>query len=251
MPKGAETIDLDQPIGPGDKEIFLALTASQDAPEVVIPDDVDPSTLWDYLRVGSKLVARAQEAINRLKPMIGRMLVVLQKHPHLYEAYGYRNFDHFMTEGMPKLFGIHRSDAYNCLAVAKNLSFLPQDRMNTIGFTKLSFLAGAIKKTTQDGTPIEMRERNRNEWVNAAETMTLNELKGKMAVRGLIEPGEKDFDTIAMRVSKITKEEWEKFIVTPEIQAYCESDSAGDIFARMLAEVTNEWIARATDALRP
>src|SRR5215472_16387690 len=130
---------------PEEQDIFRQLTTTTLAPNQLIPMDMDPARAWKNLLIASKLVRAAEEAIAKLKPYIGRLLVLVRENPFLYEEHGYRTFNDFMTDGMPALFKISRAEAYNCLKVARELGFLSADQLTEIGFAKLNVLASIVK----------------------------------------------------------------------------------------------------------
>jgi hypothetical protein len=235
---------------PEETEIFRRLIASNEPAAVVIPDDMEPAELWRYLSVTVKGLTRAQQALTRLKPLLGRILMLVKKHPQLYKSHGYEGFNDFMTNGVPALFGMSRPEAYNCVKVAEVLDFLPPEQMEQIGFTKLNVLATAIRRATDPGMPLEMIEKKREFWVREAREGTIVRLKEQMETQGLTEPGELDRVPLVLSVTPTTKKEWGEMVASDEIRAICQSDDPGVIFDRMMAETKGEWIAQAVDAMR-
>lgn len=245
-----ELHNVDAPLTEAEAEAFLGLTSEPQAAEIALPTDIVPAKLWLYLESSGKMYRRANDAIARLKPTLGRILDLLRYHPHLYEAYGYTTWTDFMSRGMWDKFRICRAEAFGCVQVAKALGFLPAATLEQIGTSKLKVVARALRDALPDGSSIEMIERKRNEWVQAGLTLTTPQLHEKMANAGLIEAGQLDYYNLVIRVNTATKDEWQRVIAIPEIRQYCETEEPGGILAVMIAECEGHFIAKMKDAIR-
>jgi len=234
-----------------EQQVWQALVISERSPLETIPEDLSAENVWLYLNVVCKGLTRAQQAVSRLKPFFGRILLLVQKHPHLYEQHGYKTFSDFITSGVPALFGISRPEAWNCIRVAEQINFLPSGKMEELGFSKLNLLAKAIKNSTQDGMAIEMVQKKRDEWVAIAEgNITVKQFGEIIATKQQGNDGENETVALILYVSTDVKKRWHDFVRTPEIQAYCGSESEGAILSRLMDECELEWTTKEHDAGR-
>jgi hypothetical protein len=233
-----------------EQDIIRKLLSSTETAEKIIPDDpslMDAETLWKYLAASCKAMSRVNDAISKLKPLVGRMLIVIQKHPDLYESQGYRTYDDFMTRGVPSLFSISRPEAYNAKNIANNLGFLNPPEMAEIGMTKLRIVASAMKASTIEGMPQELVDGKRKEWVDAAKTMNVADLRAKQVTDGQCGPGENEYGAINIVTSKATKERWNDFRKNPLIIGFVDGKSLIDC---MIDECEASWIPQAEEAMR-
>jgi hypothetical protein len=231
--------------------IWQTLIKSEVSAAETIPDNLPASELWSYLRVVTRGLGKAQQAISRLKPFLGRILILIKQHPHLYEQHGYQTYSDFMSHGVPAMFGVSRPEAFNCAKVAEQLQFLPANQMEKMGFSMLNSLSTAIKRSTQDGMPVEMVQAKRDFWVaQATSGITVKQFQEKMEDAAVIANGEMDRVTIVLLVTPDMRKRWNEFVAQPEIQAYCNCETPEGILERMLEECEPHWLATANDALR-
>ena len=230
-----------------EQRIMLHLISSEGSAESVIPSDIAPEQLWLYLTASCKTMAKVSDAISKLKPFIGRLFVVLQKHPHLFSQQGYDTFDEFMTNGVPKILGISRADAYNCMRIANTLGFLPGEKLAEFKFSKLNVLASALQRDIDPGMTAEAVQEKRDYWVKAAENSTVEELKQRIYDKNLADQDSLDLVTLTINVTKPVKDHWHEFWTDPDIRAFCGSEAPGSILERMMQECSGEWKARARD----
>lgn len=233
-----------------DAAIFKALMSTKEAANVIIPDDISTDDLLRYLSVTAKAINKAQDAMTRLKPFLGRILLVA-KERKLWKDLGYSSYDDWMTRGVRDLYGVNRTDGFACVKIAETLGFLPTEKVEELGFSKLSVLATAIRRSTDEGMPVEMREARTSEWVKAAEEHTVREFKDLIVTKGYADKGELDAKVpLMLMVNPEQKKFLDEFVGCPEVQSYCGSSDAGTILVRSAEEARGEWTAQVADSLR-
>ena len=232
-------------------EVWKSLTTAETPATVAIPEDLSAENVWLYLNVVVKGLSRAQQAVSRLKPFLGRLLLLVRKHPHLYEQQGYANFSEFITNGVPALFGVSRPEAWNCIRVSEVLDFLPAQQMEKMGFSRLNVLAAVLKKEIPDGMSMEMVEKKRGYWVAAAESnITVKEFQQKVETEMQLPKGDLSIVALTLYCSEDVRKRWQDFVKMPEVQSICDSESEGVILSRLLDECELEWVTKAHDAER-
>jgi hypothetical protein len=236
---------------PAENEIWNTIATSPKTAAQLIPDTLTPAEVWDYLKVVTTGLQTAQRAVAKLKPFLGRILVLVRQHEHLYKQLGYESFNDFMGKGVPLQFNISRAEAFNCLRIAEVLPNVPSGQLESLGFSKLNVIASAVRNTTQEGMSVEMVQQKTDYWVSRAETQTAKDLREEVedqiqANRGELGPKA----SVVIYVSPETKKRWREFVADANIQSYCNSEDPGSIFERLLDECSLEWSATVTDALR-
>lgn len=239
------------PYSPEEVKLIGELSRTNESPNELIPDDIDPQTLSRYLSAVSKAYCKAQDIMTRLKPFFGRILLLYKRRPQLYLDLGYKDYDDWMSRGVPILHGVSRGEAYNCVTIAEELGFLTATKMEELKIGKLNYLAKAIRRTVTEDMPIEMREAKRAEWVALAEQNTVRGFKELMEAQHLIEPGECEPKVVvALHVAPPVKERWEGFVADEGIQQHCETQDGGQIFERMIDECETEWKAQVAQRFK-
>ena len=248
----SDTNSLPTPIFSEDQQaIWATLASSNKSAEELIPEDLSPTNVWAYLQVVTIGLKRAQQAVSRLKPYFGRILLLVQKHEHLYTQLGYQSFNDFMTRGVEDLFTISRAEAFNCLRIAEVLPTIPSDTMEAIGFSKLNLVASAVRKQTGPGSTIEMRKEKVDFWVAAAQSSTVKKLRETVENETQTPPGDLGpQEPVTIFCTPEVKKRWKEFSADVNTQAYCNSEFPGVIFEHMLDECVLEWAAVVADATR-
>lgn len=217
----------------GDAKLLNALMDQDARVDVVIPDSIQPDDLWRSMELCCNVLIRMKDATKKLKPMVGRMLLVLQRYPEIYKSRGYKRFDDFMTDGMDKLMGISRAEAYHCMRIAKNLPSLTPSDWDKIGIAKLELLAR--DDVAQYAPKILEQAKDKR--------VTVGALKQIIYDQKFAEPGRLDYTTIVLNVPKTCKELWTEFWQHPAIREWAGSNSEGMIFERLLQESMGECIS--------
>lgn len=222
----------DKKFSAAEVEILRGVLEPDASISLIIPEQIDPKKLWDTFEVCCHVVTRLKEAGDKVKPLIGRMLVVLEDYPEILRAKGYETYEDFMKRGMPELFRICRSEAYAARRVAEKFPSLPIEEFKQIGIAKMQVLA----QGTGEG------EKDCDELLEYAKEHTVAEVKERIRVKKHMAEGEMDFCDIIIPGNVDIARQWKTFREAPEIQAYCETENPGRIFALMIAECLGHWL---------
>ncbi len=217
-----------------------ALLSPETAIEVVVPDNTPPEQLWSQLAVLIKTYTRLRAGIGRIKPLIGRVLQLLQKHPEVWARRGFRSWDDFMSRGLPGDLGISRAELYHTKAVADTLPGLELGTAEKLGFTKLSRVAQAVKHDPQ----------KKDFWLQRAEQVDVKQLTEEIAHAKCVEPGDMEMDTLTIVVPKTVKKRMLTFLADPDVQRFVESESPGTILGRLMDECELEWKTRVRESIQ-
>jgi hypothetical protein len=221
----------DEKFSQAELEVLRGLLDPTGRVDLVIPKDMNPQDLWVSFEVCCKAISRIKRASSAVKPLIGRMLVVLQDYPEVITAHGYANYEDFMVRGMDELFGISRAEAYACRQMAEHLPSLTVEDFREIGVAKLYLVAQATDEKQKDCA----------EFLEFARNHTVSELKQKVATKKHLAKGELDAALIMIPANRDIEKAWKSFWTDKRIQAFCETENPGRIFACMIAECANSW----------
>lgn len=234
-------------LSPEEAKIVGELLNTERSAVDALPDDIAADDLWRKLSATAKALSRIQAAVGKLKPFLGRMLVLLQRHPELHQNIGYDNFNDFMSKGCWEFFQVSRNEAFACKRVAEEIgNRLTPEEVSNIGFTKVALAATAIRKRTDVGMLPEARERVIKEWVEAARESTVIEIKEKMADYGIIEAGELEMETLVMNLRKDVRERYLAFRKASFVRAHAGGESDSLILDAMMMECST-WEASVAE----
>lgn len=223
-----------------DRSVLASVLDSDSSISVVIPEEIDSNKLWDTIETCCRVAGAVSKASDRIKPIIGRLLVILKDHPEVYQERGYATYEDFMCRGMSELFGISRTEAYACRKVAENFPSLTVDEFQRIGVRKLYVLAAATKEG--DSHADKLVEKALDPDVNRAE------LLGYVAELKHMDAGEFELTRVAITTTKETAAMWKDFMGSREVQAFVgngtDPATEGAIFRKMIEECFGEWMAQ-------
>lgn len=224
-----------------ERTVLTGLLSREGNIDVVIPDSISQSELWETLSVCCGVFYRMRRAASHLKLLIGRALVLLKDTPAIYKSRGFNSFDDFMTKenGLPGITGISRSELYKAKTVAEKLPTIGLSEVRAMGFTKLALLAEATTEAAPDF----------QEWVTQATEGTIPQLKEKMYRSDKqIPEGSVDWEVVQFTVTVEQKQLIDAFMVDPDMIAYCCNNNPGFILTRMIEECEAEWRLQAQGA---
>jgi hypothetical protein len=214
-------------------EVLRGLLDPTGRVDLIIPETINPQDLWRTFEVCCKTIAQLKRAGSVVKPMVGRMLVLLRDYPEIIQSKGYSNYEDFMNRGMDELFGISRAEAYACRLVAEKLPSLTVEQFREIGIAKLQLISQATGE----------KEKDCNDFLEFAKNHTVAQLKVKVAEKKHLPEGELDAELIVIQANRDIASTWKQFITDKRVCAYAETEQPGRILALMIAEVANQWLA--------
>lgn len=235
-------------------DIIRELMRTQKSPEQLIPDDIEPSILKQYADLASQAYITAQASVTRIRPFMGRILLIYKRRSELYKDLHYQTFDQWMTDGVMTYYKIARSDAYALINIAEQLGDLPAQKLAELGMNKLKTLSNILKEQNK-GVTVEMKLENRDKWVAIAESGSEKDLAALAVARNVVDEG-----ALVPRVPLV-------FSVTPQIKERAEQFKANEqirqfitqrvgmfddsIFLEaLISECEPEWLGQMEDAIR-
>jgi hypothetical protein len=208
--------------------------------EAVIPPDATAEDMWNTLDACVRGLKMLEVRTLRLKPIIGRLLLMFENKPSLYKTLGYETYSEFMNKGVYELLGLHRTSAYEGKLVARDWPQITPDQYATkIGPKKLNVLS----KFTNG------RNSTAEHWIKAAETMKVSELQQCVEQRGLIAKGETIGAVITIKTNRDFYARYFEFMEDGRVQSVVGSKSHDKILEAMISEVFDEWIQRHEDEI--
>jgi hypothetical protein len=228
-----------------DEEKFLldGLLADDGARiDVVLRSDSSPADIAAALDVCSKVHGKLQKANMKLKPIIGRILVLAQDKPEVFELCKCKTFNEFASEYIPKLTGMTRAEAYQCKRIVEKFPSITIKDFEDIGYVKM----GLLCKVTQEGAPSKEKwfkeaKEHFDDETKAVVPTTIDSFKVYIAERGYGDKG--DLDTVVLEVvmSKETAKEIKAFWNNRAYQDYVGSKDHGEMLKAAIGEVSIQW----------
>lgn len=186
-----------------------------------IPENASLESVETTLHLAISGYKRLHEAAEKLKPIIGRILLTVESRK-LFKP-GYKNFTAFVMEKVVKEMGFPRTNAFEALRIAKAFPSLSAAEYTNIGGTRL-LLAARITNEQDD----EYRKI-----LTRASRMTVEEFREQVKLMDAAATGEAPADTrkvIQIRVPEPVYVRWQTAL-----------RNAGDVPA---AEVFDQMLIR-------
>lgn len=207
--------------------------------EAVIPKDPSPNELWAFLSLCAQGTFLLESRLERIKPIIGKVLLMFQEKPSLYKDLGYETFEEFRREGVGKKLGLSRTTLWETQVIARDWPQLLEnpDRYNKIRRSKLNIL-----KSFSTG-----RDNNSDALLRLAEKMSSTELRQYCEQRGFISPGETLPATIVIQSSLDIAQRWKLWAQDGRIHSIVGSSQPDKILDAMMEECMHGWIEQHED----
>jgi hypothetical protein len=200
----------------------------------VIPPEASAENLWKTLDACIRGMGILETRMLRLRPVIGKLLVIFENKPSLYKELGYETWSEFMKNGVNGILGLHRTAAYQSLYVAREWKQIDPDRYAKLGPKRMEIL----KQVTTGSSP------NAETWLKTAESMKVGQLQAYVEQRGFTTPGETAGATITIPTNQAVYSQWRGLIGDGRIQSWVGSKEPGKILEAMIQETYNEWVTK-------
>lgn len=201
--------------------------------ELAVPEGTEPQELYRNLSVCIKALAYLDRTSIRIKPLVGRMLRLIQRQPKVYQQFGYRNFEDFLTKGVCEKLGLSRSNLYECKQIADKWPSMTVEQYAKIGATKLAI----ISRFCDENSAMASRMLKR------AETNSISELRVWAEEKKLIDSGELNAAVIVINTNRTVANQWNEMLNNPQVAATVGSAQPGEIFLAMIREFSSTWQA--------
>lgn len=198
--------------------------------EAVIPADATGEELWSTLDACVRGYHLLEARMLRLKPIIGRILLMFENKPSLYKDLGYDTYSDFTRRGVYDKLGIHHANAYECVLVARDWKQLGPDRYPKIGPKKLNILS---KYATG-------RDPNAEALLQTAERMKVREFQEWSVQRGFIERGETEGATITITTNQAIAKHYRSFFGDGRVHSIVGTKDHGEILKALMQSFQSE-----------
>ena len=227
----AELTHLDQQ----DQELLKSLLRPGAVIEAVIPENASPQDLWRTLGACSRGINLLESRMCRLKPIIGRILLIFERKPSLYMDLGYQTYSEFMTKGVHGALGLHRTSAYEGKLVARDWPQITPDRYSSkLGPKKINILSKFMKGSNS----------NAEMMLKTAERMTVPELRQYTEQRGFINPGETVPQTITIHTNLAIYQRFKQVFNDNRVHSVVGYKQHDKILEAMMNECFAEWVSQ-------
>lgn len=178
-----------------------------------IPEDAKLGDIEKTLQLAITGYKRLAEASERLKPIIGRILLVVQERK-LWKP-EYKNFTEFIDKKVVEEMGLGRSNAFDALRIARAFPTMSNDEYQRYGASRL-LEASKITDEAQD---------NYKDVLMNASKITLDEFKQFVKAQ---RPSNRPVTfTVSVRVTPEVKGKWQGLVEAFE-------GTPGELFAQMV-----------------
>ncbi len=200
--------------------------------EAVIPPDASPEDLWRTLDACVRGLRLLEARTLRLKPIIGKILLIFEQKPSLYKDLGFETYSDFMRKGVYDTLGLHHTSAYEGKLVARDWPQIDPDRYVKIGPKKLNILS---KFATG-------RSPNAEALLQTVEKMKVPEARQYFEQRGFIERGETEGAVITITTNQAVYRHYKRFFGDSRVHEAVGSKDADKILEALIQEGEGSWL---------
>jgi hypothetical protein len=183
---------------------------------VTIPENATLAEVENTLQLAITGYRRLSEASERLKPIIGRILLTVQER-NLFKP-DYKNFTQFLMDRVVVGMGLGRSHAFDSLRIARAFPNMSTEDYSRFGASRL-LLAAKITDESKEGYKDVLKDLAK---------VTVEE--GRAKVKELAPSSTATSYTISIRVTPEVKAEWIELMDAVEV-------TPGELFAQMIHDV--------------
>jgi hypothetical protein len=198
----------------------------------VIPEDATAAELWTTLSACTHGLALLEMRVLRLKPIIGRVLMIFESKPSLHKSLGYDTYSEFLAKGVFEKLGLHRTSAYQGVLAAKHWPQLGPDQYAKVGPKRLEILS----KFATGSSP------NAAQWLETAASMTVTNFREYVEQRGFLQPGEALGTTFTIHTNLARAKVFKAFFTDGRIQSVVGSKEWDVVLECMIREFQQEWV---------
>ncbi len=182
---------------------------------VEIPENATLAEVENTLQLAITGYRRLSEASERLKPIIGRILLTVQQR-NLFKP-DYKNFTQFLMDRVVVGMGLGRSHAFDSLRIARAFPNMSTEEYSRYGASRL-LLAAKLTDETKEGYKDVLKDLSK---------VTVEE--GRAKVKEMTPSTTATSYTISIRVSPEVKAEWIELMDSVEI-------TPGELLAQMIQD---------------
>ncbi len=212
-------------------------------PELPEGQQVDAKQWFNDTAIVCRAYLRAELQQQALLPVLGRLLQIAKARPEIWNS-KFASFRAFMTEGVPKKFGIEKSTAYEALQMATRFPDLSVKEFQSVGRQNMRTLLQAVPKGEEE-------EPYAKKLMAKAVGMKTDDFRDLCEKDRKLEPGETSGAFLRLPCNKSQLKFIQKFLANPEFQAICGTDNPAKMLVYAIEEATTEWRAQGEEAEKP
>jgi hypothetical protein len=210
---------------------ILSDLVSPDTEVQAVAADLGPDKLWEAIQVTVRIYASTKKAQAQLKPVIGKLLIELEKFPEIYQSRGYRTFDEFMSLGGPQLLGMPRSECYRAKRLSATWPNLTPEDFSEIGEQKLY----ALSTFTSYSDP------KAEHWLDVARASTHDQLLDTISQSGENTKGNLVPAQISFTTSLELKTAINEYFSNTAAQSVVGTSDRGSMLMAAIAVARSDW----------
>jgi hypothetical protein len=220
-----------------EKQIVSALfNKSGEDVQVYIPEDIQKETLHSWLVSSSKVRAKLEYAQRKIKPILGRMFVLIQKRKDLLESFGCTSFTQFMNIYVPKHLAISPEEAWSAHWTVLEYPDISCQEYEEVGISKLRMIARAVPRDKNEDIPQDISDKRKKLMEVAKGTRRATELASRIEELGIAKRNEVIKDKIIIFCDLLMREAFDTMCADPRVIQYAGTDHPTGIFAAMMGE---------------
>ena len=219
---------------PEETKLLEELTRPGAKIEVTVPGEIDFKEWIKTTNVVCRGLLRAQIQGQKLFPVLGRLLVIAEDHPEIWESH--KSFKQFMQTEIQEKFGISPASCYESMQMARRLPHLELAQIESVPRRNMRVFLQVVPSGDEKTSTAKAL------LVKAAE-LSEADFREHCEKKNLIEQGQTQGQFIKFGTNKARGKKIEQWFTDPRVQAKAQSERWDVIMELMIAECAGEWLA--------
>jgi hypothetical protein len=221
-----------------EKDMLQNLLKSGKSITLAVPDDLDPRDINSYIKHTCSLMSKAEISHDKLRAVLGRLLVLARKNKEVWGKAGVDTYEEFIQDIVSK-YKISRSTLFEIRKYMTAFPDLAVADYGTIGSQKLLLLSRFTQQSDGGSTKL----------LKAATEKSYDDLKAWVEEKGYLGADEATGGSLTLKGSLADIKKLKKFLGRDDIKAHAGEDPLGIVLA-MTMEVEAEWSEQGAAALK-
>lgn len=197
----------------------------------VLPETMSAPKINEAMQAIALSLSNLQRREGRLKPMIGRLLVLAKNNSDVYTEKGYETYEEYKQKEIGEKFGLARTAYQDAKRMVEKFPSLAMDDYEAAGVTNMMIMCRVTDQSQKGHTKILAK----------AKALTTEEFVKWLEDSGIVTKGELDGGNFRVPGNKDQVKEVSAFFDDPEIAAHVGSDNYMIILLALTQECAIEW----------
>jgi len=200
--------------------------------EVLTGEITSPKRMHETLVAACNVLHRIDNVRAKIRPIIGRLLDMIQLNPEAYTKLGHRTFEEYLQKEVIAKLGVSRTDCFEAKRITRAFPEMSIDIQASVGSVKMSLLARVANQNSKN-LPMLLEK---------AKNLSIEGFSTYLEEKHLLDPTEDGLTEVTLLISKGVAKQLSQFLNDPRVIAKVGSPNKTTIVEMMIGELSGEWL---------